>query len=283
MSTSSAPRLITGSEPMTGSNTAPATLITIPLSHYCEKARWALDRVALPYREEPHAPLLHRLATRRNDGGTVPVLVHGSSRLIDSTDILVYADAACGGGLLYPRDAAQRREVDAFEERFDTELGPHTRRWAYAHLLSQAELLRALWSHGVPRFEASLVSVIAPLARRLVRAAYKITPEGAQRSLERVRGIFRQVDERLGDSGSGRRFLVGEGFSAADLTFAALAAPVLLPAECRAVQPALDAVPVAMREDILRLRDTNAGRFALRLFSQQRGVCLAFHAEHCAP
>ena len=24
-------------------------LITIPISHYCEKARWALDRAALPY------------------------------------------------------------------------------------------------------------------------------------------------------------------------------------------------------------------------------------------
>jgi glutathione S-transferase len=81
-------------------NTDPAVLITVPLSHYCEKARWGLDRLELPYREEPHAPLLHRLATRRNDGRSVPVLVHGSSRFIDSTDILVHADAVCGGDLL---------------------------------------------------------------------------------------------------------------------------------------------------------------------------------------
>jgi glutathione S-transferase len=60
---------------MSNRNAGPAILITIPLSHYCEKVRWALDRVALPYREEPHAPLLHRLATKRNDGGTVPALV----------------------------------------------------------------------------------------------------------------------------------------------------------------------------------------------------------------
>ena len=40
--------------------TASAILITIPLSHYCEKARWALDRVALSYREEPHAPRFGR-------------------------------------------------------------------------------------------------------------------------------------------------------------------------------------------------------------------------------
>ena len=259
---------------MTDSNTAPAILITIPLSHYCEKARGALDRVGLPYREEPHAPLLHRLATQRNDGGTVPVLVHGSSRFIDSTAILVHADAVCGGDLLYPRDATLRSEVDALEEQFDTELGPHTRRWAYAHLLPDAKLLRWLWSRGVPRLESGLLPVVTPLASRLVRAAYKVTPEGAQRSLERVRGIFRQVDDRLGslgNLGSGRQFLVGQHFTAADLTFAALAAPMLLPMECRAVQPTLDAVPAAMREEVLRLRDTDAGRFALRLFSQERG------------
>ena len=66
-------------------DSALAVLITIPLSHYCEKARWALDRAALPYREEPHIPLIHRLATKRNDGGTVPVLAHGIHRLTDST------------------------------------------------------------------------------------------------------------------------------------------------------------------------------------------------------
>ena len=257
---------MTASGPMAGA-TAPAVLITIPLSHYCEKARWALDRLSLPYREEPHAPLLHLLATKRNDGATVPVLVHGGRRFIDSTDILVHADAVCGGDILYPRDVGLRREVDALEEECDTELGPHVRRWAYAQLLPEAKLLRSVWSCGLPRLEARLLPLIFPLARRLVRAAYKVTPQSAQRSLERVRGVFRQVDERLND---GRRFLVGERFTAADLTFAALAAPVLFPAECRAVHPALDAVPAAMREEVLRLRDTEAGRFALRLFSQER-------------
>ncbi len=257
---------------MTNSSNAPAILITIPLSHYCEKARWALDRVALPYREEPHAPLLHRLATKRNERGTVPVLVDGTNRFTDSTDILKHADTVCGGDLLYPRDADLRSEVDALEERFDKELGPQTRRWAYGQLSPQAKALRSLWARGVPPLEASLIRVITPLVRRLVRMGYKITPENAQRSLERVRGVFRQVDELLSD---GRQFLAGERFTVADLTFAALAAPVLLPAECRAVQPALDDVPAAMREEILRFRETDAGRFALRMFAQERGYSVA--------
>ncbi|MBI5720324.1 MAG: glutathione S-transferase family protein [Burkholderiales bacterium] len=265
---------------MAHGDTASAIFITIPLSHYCEKARWALDRVALPYREEPHIPLLHRLSTTRNEGGTVPVLVHEGRRFIDSTDILVHADAACGGDLLYPRDAALRSEVDALEEQFDTQLGPHARRWAYAQLLSQAKLLRSLWSRGVPWHEALLLPAITPLARRLVRTGYRITPEGVQRSLERVWGVFRQVDERLR---GGRQFLAGERFTAADLTFAALAAPVLFPAECRAVAPALQDVPAAMREEVLRLRDTDAGRFALRLFAQERGRSSAARTQGSEP
>jgi glutathione S-transferase len=257
---------------MTNPNDAPAILITIPLSHYCEKARWALDRAALSYREEAHAPLLHRLATKRSESGTVPVLVHGGNRFADSTDILKHVDTVCGGDLLYPRDAELRRDADALEEEFDKELGPHTRRWAYGHALQQTKSMRSLWSRNVPPLEASAIRVITPLVRRLVRMAYKITPENAQRSLERVRGVFRHVDELLAD---GRRFLVGDRFTAADLTFATLAAPALLPAECRAVQPALDEVPAAMREEILRFRETAAGQFALRMFAQERHYSVA--------
>jgi glutathione S-transferase len=246
---------------------APGTLITIPLSHYCEKARWGLDRAAVPYREDPHAPLLSRLATKRDERGTVPVLVQGNRRLADSTDILVHADEVNGGNPLYPRDAVLRSEVDNLVKWFDAELGPHCRRWVYAQLLPDAKLLRSIWSRRVPRFEAVLVPVITPLARHLVRRVYKITPTSAQSSLARVTGVFRQVSDTLSD---GRRFLVGGRFTAADLTYAALAAPVLFPAECRAVLPGLDAVPAAMREEILRLRSTDAGQFAMRLYAQER-------------
>jgi glutathione S-transferase len=112
-----------------------------------------------------------------------------------------------------------------------------------------------------------LVPLIAPLVRRLARSAYKITPESAQRSLDRVHGGFEEVSARLGD---GRRFLSGERFTAADLTFASLAAPMVFPPECRAVLPPLAALPALMRDEILRLRDTCAGRFALRMFAQER-------------
>jgi len=249
------------------SDSVPARLITMPHSHYVEKARWALDRTGLPYREEPHIPLVHRRATRRLGGGSVPVLVHGSFCLTDSTSIMQHADAACGGGVLYPRNPAERRAVDALVRRFDDELGPHARRWAYAQLLGQPALLRPMVSRGVPPLERWLLPLVMPVFVHIVRRAFRITPESAARSLDRVHTLFGEVSALLAD---GRRFLTGSQFTAADLTFAALASPVLLPHGTRAPYPVPDAVPAAMRTEVLRLRGTPGGRFALRMFTEER-------------
>ena len=261
-------QVLTELEPIAIRTARPAVFITIPLSHYCEKARWGLDRLGLPYREQAHAPLLHRLATTgKSAGGTVPVLLHGRHRLGDSTQILRYADACFGGDLLYPREAALRAVVEDLVQGFDKELGVHSRRWAYAHLLSETKLLRAVWAQGLKPLQASLVPLIAPIAVRLVRSGYRVTPETARRSLDRVNAVFRGVAAVLADE---RPFLAGNRFSAADLSFAALASPVLFPANCGAALPRLDAVPPRMRDEVLRLRETAAGRFALRLYLNER-------------
>ena len=51
------------------------TLLTIHFSHYCDKARWALERAGLPFREAAHLPIFSRLAGLvRGEWGTVPML-----------------------------------------------------------------------------------------------------------------------------------------------------------------------------------------------------------------
>src|SRR5258708_38088672 len=68
-------------------------LVTIPISHYCEKARWALERAGLPYREEPHGQGLHRLYARRAGGGsTVPVLATPEGAIGGSAEIIPRVD-----------------------------------------------------------------------------------------------------------------------------------------------------------------------------------------------
>ena len=51
-------------------------LLTIPISHFCEKARWALERAGLAYREERHVQGVNRIVSKRAGGhGTLPVLI----------------------------------------------------------------------------------------------------------------------------------------------------------------------------------------------------------------
>ena len=244
-------------------------LITIPPSHYCEKARWALDYLGVPYREEGHPPLLHRWAVARAGGHrTTPVLVAGDMVLSDSTDILQYLDTTyVEGWRPYPHDSQLRVQAEEMEELFDTHLGPHTRRIAYYHLLQHKDLFLESVLPGVGRGESFVFRALRPAVCSLMRRAMRITPESADRSLERVRTVFATVDELIG---SGRAFLVGERFSAADLTFAALAAPVLLPRNYHSPLPSLDRVPAEMLAQIEEFRTTPAGMFAMRIYRDHR-------------
>src|SRR5437763_10095441 len=97
-------------------------LLTIPNSHYCEKARWALDRAGLSYREERHVQGVHRVAARRAGGGkTVPVLVTPEGSLGESEAIVMWVDAQLEPGQrLFPVDPDARDEVLRLCRRFDS-------------------------------------------------------------------------------------------------------------------------------------------------------------------
>ena len=95
-------------------------LITIPISHFCEKARWALDRTGVPYREERHVQLVHRCTCDAPAGGTTaPVLVAADGVFTESSDIVAWADRRLDpADRLLPEEADARAEV----ERLVTEL-----------------------------------------------------------------------------------------------------------------------------------------------------------------
>lgn len=144
-------------------------LITIAVSHYCEKVRWALDWLNIPYIEESHVPLFHRFATRKHGGTSVPVLVTETSAFTDSTDILHYLNTiAPEGRHLYPTDPELRREVEQLEELFDRKLGVNIRRWGYFYRLDDVQMMRQMWSKGTPRFEQVGLAIAFPLMRRVV-------------------------------------------------------------------------------------------------------------------
>ena len=247
----------------------PHVLITIPISHYCEKARWALDRAGIGYEEQAHLQLIHWLAVRRAGGGrTAPVLVCGDRVLAESADIVDEADAkAPAGRRLYPDEPGAASEVRALEHDFDTNLGPHGRRWMYYEMRGRRDLAIAYGCTGVPTWERWALPLAYPAVIWVINRYLDITPDTAAQSVAQVRTSFDAVAERLSDD---RQYLCGDRFTAADLTFAAMAASVLMPPEYGVPLPQPEELPAAMGRVVREFRAHPAGAHALAMFRDER-------------
>jgi len=244
-------------------------LITIPISHYCEKARWALDRAGIKYQERAHLQVLHWFPVRRAGGKkTAPVLVWGDRVFTDSADIVEEASTKAPPGRgLFPEDPIAAAEARALQGEFDLRLGPEGRRWMYNALRGRREIAVAYACTGVPAWQRRGLPFAYPLVTRIIDRYLDVTPATAARSEAEVRATFDDVAARLSD---GRPYLCGEHFSAADLTFAALAAPVLMPPEYGVPLPQPEELPAAMAATVRELRAHPAGAHALKMFSEER-------------
>ncbi|GAB4817333.1 hypothetical protein N2152v2_004379 [Parachlorella kessleri] len=255
-----------------------------------------------------HVPGPHRFAVKAVGGtGTVPCLrlprpssssnkssgggAEGSSRPPDlaqrgcscvdgSTAILHWVDEQVA--LASPDEQSQRlpalfppgeagQEVEQLCKEFDDRLGLAVACWAYSHLLYTPCMAWVMASPPAPLWERLIMRwggwlLFRPLMTRVL----KINPERSKARLLRIRSIFEGVGERLTD---GRAYLVGDTLTAADITFAALAAPAL--GQPYALAPGLgEETPPDMRDVMLELRAHPAGKFALRLWEKERHIVL---------
>ncbi|MFT6397739.1 MAG: glutathione S-transferase [Bradymonadia bacterium] len=256
-------------------------LISIKFSHYNEKARWALDRCGIPFVEEPHLPVTHMPFARAAAAGhgkadkisspySTPVLVTETGPITDSTAIVAWASEHPNSEYdLMPAELMS--EIQPLDRLFSEKFGAHTRRIAYHYCLQDKQLFSRLAPLNVPGFESTVWRVGYPLFRRFLWGALGVTEERALRSADRIRETFAQVDELLAD---GRRYLVGDQFTLADLSFAALSAPVILVEDAEGYDarlPTREEAPAALRAIAEELRQTAAGNFTLRMFAEERG------------
>lgn len=249
-------------------------LYTFTLSHFCEKARWALDRSGASYREIILMPGFHRARMKALGGcGQVPLLtcgervVEGSGAILDFADALgAPAGSPSGVPALTPGDPALRAEALEWEGYLDREVGETVRRVLYFQLMDHPGLLVRAWSLGAPYWAPLVYWLVRPRAVRVLKRSLDIDASTAQRDEQRLIAAFERVSERL----RSRRFLLGDAFSRADLTLAALSGPLLRPSEHPWRLPdALEKLPVA-GELARRLRDTPAGRHVAAAYARRR-------------
>jgi glutathione S-transferase len=244
----------------------PPTLIVIPISHYCEKARWALERAEIDYVEERHLQVFHHFYTLKAGGGlTTPVLRFDDGRAIgESSKILAWTDTQIEPDRwLYPADIAPR--VRAIEHWLDVTLGPDGRAWMYGQMLGTPSLIERYGLEGLPPFERNAFKFVFGSFKYYLAA--RVRMQNTNPDISSLRGIYDEIADRLED---GRPYLCGDRFTAADLTFAALSAALILPDKYGVTLPSIDELPEAMQPFIREFREHPAGQFAQRIIETER-------------
>ncbi|HEY0630964.1 MAG TPA: glutathione S-transferase family protein [Thermoleophilaceae bacterium] len=200
----------------------------LPISHFSEKVRWALDWKRVPHRRRVMPPGLHPLGgllLTRGRFYTMPVLELDGRRVGDSTAIIAALEERYPERSLYPVDRARALEL---ENWFDENVGPFARRWGFNTLLTEPDALRAF---AIKQTEWAPFQVptaaFGPFAKLFLDVRYSTEDEaGVEEARDKlVHGLDRLEAELDGE------FLVGDRFSVADLTAASLFYPLVLPAE----------------------------------------------------
>jgi glutathione S-transferase len=201
----------------------------IAISHYNEKARWALDFKGVAHERHALAPGYHMvftLALTRGRHYTTPLLELDGQRIGDSTDIIAALEQRHPEPPLYPEEPVRRRRALELEDYFDNELGPYVRRLVFHELRSDRAGAARLARIGAP----SLVERFPRLTTEYFLTGTAIrygtrSNTGAERARRRILQALDRLETELGPND----YLVGQRFTVADLTAASLLYPLVLP------------------------------------------------------
>jgi glutathione S-transferase len=243
----------------------PPVLWHLKVSHYNEKARWALDYKRVPHVRRAATPGRHaKIARRLWAGTTFPVLEIDGEVIGDSTLIIRALERRYPEPPLYPEDPDDRRHALAIEDFFDEEFGPYLRLLVLEHMLPDPPLLLGAFTPDLSAPRRWTARAMYPLIRRGVARDFDIDHAHVDRAWEKCRAACERFAAEVGPNG----YLVGDRFTVADLTVAALLSPVVAPVQFPYPQPQRDHPRLA---DLRRMiDDRGALEWARRIYAHHR-------------
>lgn len=221
-----------------------------PVSHYCEKARWALELKELPYRKVNLLPGPHiKKAKKMAERSTLPILEHDGVFVQGSSDIITYLDSNFSRRQLTPEFIKEQELATAWESFADREIGPAVRLLSYNTLLNHPDLLIPLLTKDGPWYGKWALKPAFPKIAESMRDMWKITPESVIEAENKISTTLDNLNQTLGD----REFLVNDTFTRADLSVAALLAPLVTPAAYGVDWP--EAMPEPLAGQVAHFKD----------------------------
>lgn len=198
------------------------------ISHYNEKVRWALDYKQLPHTRRALIPGFHIPAVRKLTGQSkVPVLVLDGKTLKGSAEIVAELERLYPEPCLFPADPAEVERALALQAYFDREVAPDLRRLLWeAYFTDPTECARmatAGFGHGARVAFRAALPAMKPLFRRNMGMSADALAQGRARLPEYCARIESELD--------GRRYLVGDRFTIADLAVASIMSALIRPPE----------------------------------------------------
>ncbi len=251
----------------------------IKISHYNEKVRWALDHKRVPHRRRSPLPLFGTLPvalvlTRKP---TFPVLRLDGRAISDSTAIVAALERRYPDPPLYPADPALRARALELEDFFDEQLAPYVRRLAFSFATRDARLFFRAALPDSSSFTRALLLPGGFVTTRLTRGRYAATRANEQEARAKILAAMDRIEAEIGPSG----YLVGDAFTIADLTAAALSTPLLRPPERQHLPPVEFPEPLRSFGEELTARP--AGRWVLDIFRRHRGMSAEVKRGAAAP
>jgi glutathione S-transferase len=244
------------------------TLFTFAISHYAEKARWALDHKRAVYEERRLLPGPHVFVTRRLAKETsVPILVDEERTIQGSSAIIDHCDARFLEDPLTPEAPVERAQARDLEQWLDRELGETLRRAFYVDALRHREVVVPLFTQGGPWWGRPFYGLAFGVVARAIRQMYAISAERAAADRAILDAVFERTDGLL----ASRPYLVGNRFSRADLTLAALSGPLFDPPEHPISWPPAELYPPPLAELRDRWRKTRTCEHVLGMYREHRG------------
>jgi glutathione S-transferase len=202
------------------------TLYQFPISHYCEKVRWALDYKDLEHKKVNLLPGLHIKTTKKlAKYSSVPVLTDGEVVLQNSSKIITYLDENYPEKSLTPSDEIIRLEALDFEKFVDAEIGVHVRVCCYHILLEHPEIVIPFFAHKGPWYGSVLMKLGFSKLKVKMRKMMNINAA----SFAESKAILNNGVDKIYRHLQNNDFLAGKAFSRADLAAASLLAPLVMP------------------------------------------------------